>query len=110
MAEMQPDMPSMEGANMSQDALSMMDPKAREAFMQPDDAITSVLLMRMSNMSQQELEILGEVMTPETVTVMLKLLPELRDLIEAVSQRGAAEPMQEQAEPMQEQAGALGGI
>lgn len=103
MAEMQPDMPSMEGANMNQDPLSMMDPKAREAFMQPDDAITSVLLIRMGNLSQEELETLSKVMTPETVSVMLKLLPELRDLIEAVSQRGAAEPMQEQT-------GALGGI
>ena len=42
-------MPDMRGANMGPDA--GMDPRAREAMMQPDEEIAAVLLARLTNMS-----------------------------------------------------------
>lgn len=90
-------MPDMRGANMGPDA--GMDPRAREAMMQPDEEIAAVLLARLTNMSPQELQMLDKVITPEVARILTKLLPELAQLIDAVEGQQAAPQM-----------GALGGM
>lgn len=97
-----PEMPPMEGANM--DPMSALPPEAREAMMQPDTAIQGVLLARLSNFTPQELEALDQAINPETAAVLLKLLPEFKEMIDAM-----ATGMQDQ-EVESEPAGALGGI
>jgi len=68
-----------------------------------------MLVARLSAMSEQELQMLDTVITPEVASVLMKLLPELQELIAAV-EGGSGEQM---AAPMPEQApemGALGGM
>ena len=93
-------MPDMRGANMD----AGMDPRAREAMMQPDEEIAAVLLARLSNMSPEELGRLDEAITPEVARILIKLIPELAQLIEAGEGQQAAP---QQAAP---QMGALGGM
>ena len=93
-------MPDMRGANMD----AGMDPRAREAMMQQDEEIAAVLLARLSNMSPEELGRLDEAITPEVARILIKLIPELAQLIEAVEGQQAAP---QQAAP---QMGALGGM
>jgi hypothetical protein len=93
---------NMEGANM--DLMSVLPPEAREALMQPDEDIAAVLLARLANMSSQELQSLDSAITPAVAGVLMKLLPELRQIIDAV---GAEGEMPEQAQP---QMGALSGM
>jgi len=93
---------NMEGANM--DLMSALPPEAREALMQPDEDIAAVLLARLANMSPQELQSLDSAITPAVAGVLMKLLPELRQIIDAV---GAEGEMPEQAQP---QMGALSGM
>jgi len=95
-------MPDMRGANMGPEA--GMDPRAREAMMQPDEEIAAVLLARLTSMSPQELQMLDKVITPEVARILTKLLPELAQLIDAVEGQQAAP---QQAAP---QMGALGGM
>jgi len=88
-------MPSMEQA---------IPPEAMQMMMQPDDAITSVLLVRLNSMSEDELAILDKIITPESAGILMKLLPEFRELIDAMSS------MQEQEQPEGPEMGALGGL
>jgi len=103
-----PSMPSMEGANMppmeSSDPMAGLPPEAMEAMMQPDPAIQGVLLARLTNFTKQDLDALDEVITPETAQVLLKLLPEFKEMIDAM----ASGMQQPEMEP--ETTGALGGI
>jgi len=93
---------NMEGANM--DPMSVLPPEAREALMQPDEDIAAVLLARLANMSPQELQSLDSAITPAVAGVLMKLLPELRQIIDAV---GAQGEMPQQKQP---QMGALSGM
>ena len=86
-------MPSMEQA---------IPPEAMQMMMQPDEAITSVLLVRLNNMSEDELALLDKIVTPESAAILMKLLPEFRELIDAMAS------MQEQ--PEGPEMGALGGL
>jgi hypothetical protein len=82
--------------------LANMPPEAVEALMQPDDDIQAVLVARLSNMAPQELQMLDAAVTPEVAAVLVRLLPELRDLVDAVS--GEIEI------PAEEPMGALSGM
>ena len=93
---------NMEGANM--DPLSAMDPEARQMMMQADEDIAAVLLARLANMSPEELQSLDSAITPAVASVLMKLLPELGQIIDAVTSEGE---MPEQGEM---QMGALGGM
>tara|TARA_R110002126_G_scaffold232423_1_gene376855 strand:+ start:242 stop:538 length:297 start_codon:yes stop_codon:yes gene_type:complete len=93
---------NMEGANM--DPLSAMDPEARQMMMQADEDIAAVLLARLANMSPEELQSLDSAITPAVASVLMKLLPELGQIIDAVNSEGE---MPEQGEM---QMGALGGM
>jgi len=105
-----PPLPSMEGANMppmegaNQDLLEGMPPEARGALMEPDEEIEVVLMSRIANMSQEELSLLDSAITPEVARVLMKVLPELGEIIDKV-QGEMQEPMMQEP-PM----GALGGM
>ena len=106
-----PPMPSMEGANMppmegsNQDLLEGMPPEARGALMEPDEEIEIVLMSRIANMSQEELSLLDSAITPEVARVLMKVLPELGEIIDRV-QGEMEQPMPMEEPPM----GALGGM
>ena len=79
-----------------------MPEEAKSRLMQPSDEISAVLMSRLSNMSPEELRSLDSAITPEVARVLMKLLPELRRLIEQVSGQSQKMP--------REQMGALTGM
>ena len=105
-----PPLPSMEGANMppmegaNQDLLEGMPPEARGALMEPDEEIEIVLMSRIANMSPEDLALLDRAITPDVAQVLMKVLPELGEIIDKV-QGEMQEPMMQEP-PM----GALGGM
>ena len=62
-----------------------MPDQAKMRLMQPSDEISAVLVSRLTNMSPEELRALDSAITPEVARVLMKLLPELRQLIVQVS-------------------------
>ena len=83
-------MPNMAGANMSVDnPMRNLPPEAQKNLLQPDEDIAAMLVARLSAMSEQELQMLDAVITPEVAKVLMKLLPELQELISAVEGGGA---------------------
>jgi|TARA_R110000796_G_scaffold133238_2_gene248781 hypothetical protein len=94
-----PPMPEMQGANMPMQG--GMPPEAKANLMRPSEEITAVLMARLANMSEQELSMLDSAISPETARILMKLLPELAELINAVSGEG---------QPMQEEMGALSNM
>ena len=79
-----------------------MPEEAKARLMQPSDEISAVLMSRLSNMSPEELRSLDSAITPEVARVLMKLLPELRRLIEQVAGQSQQMP--------REQMGALTGM
>ena len=111
-------MPDMAGANMnSENPMRNLPPEAQKNLLQPDEEIAAMLVARLSAMSEQELRMLDTVITPEVAKVLMKLLPELQELIEAVG-GGAAQQAPQAAQQAAQQAapqaappmGALGGM
>ena len=117
-------MPNMAGANMSADnPMRNLPPEAMKNLLQPDEDIAAMLIARLSAMSERELQMLDAVITPEVAQVLMKLLPELQELIAAVEGGGAQQAPQaaQQAQQAAQQAqrsapqaapamGALGGM
>ena len=115
-----PEMPSMDGANMQMAEDMPMDarrpspedvmlPKeAVEQLMMPSEEIGAVLMARLVNMSQEELAMLDNAITPEIANVLKRLLPELTSIIEQIDggQVMAEEPMM----MAEDQMGALGAM
>ena len=100
-------MPNMAGANMSVDnPMRNLPPEAMKNLLQPDEEIAAMLVARLSAMSEQELRMLDTVITPEVAKVLMKLLPELQELIEAVGGGGAQQAPQaaQQAQQVAQQA------
>jgi len=103
-------MPSMEGANMPrEDLLEGMPPEARGALMEPDEEIEIVLMSRIANMSPEELALLDRAITPEVAQVLIKVLPELGEIIDKV-QGQMQEPMMQEPMMQEPPMGALGGM
>ena len=101
-----PPMPDMKGANMRREGpLDMMPEKAKENLMMPSDEIGAVLMARLVNMSPQELQMLDSAISPDVAKVLMKLLPELRELISQIEKIGGGEQQMAQR-PM----GALGNM
>ena len=96
-------MPPMEGGEMPpmQGGGAMMPPEATARLMQPSQEIGAVLMARISNMSPDELRMLDSAISPEVIRVLIKLLPELAQIIEQGGAGGAREMPQR---------GALGGM
>lgn len=116
-------MPDMSGANMNADKpMQNLPPEAKKNLLKPDEDIGAMLVARLSAMSDQELAMLDQVITPDVAQVLMKLLPELAELIAAVEGeeggRNLGQPqeqMQEAPEPqmasqMAPEMGALGGM
>ena len=106
-------MPDMAGANMNaENPMRNLPPEAQKNLLQPDEDIAAMLVARLSAMSEQELQMLDAVITPEVAKVLMKLLPELQELISAVEGGGAkqAAPAPRQAPQAAQQMGALGGM
>lgn len=87
----------MKGANMN--PLAAMPAEARANLMKSSDGIRAVLMSRLANMGPEELRMLDSAITPEVARVLMKLLPELQELVQAVA--GQSKGMQRQAAPQQ---------
>tara|TARA_R110000851_G_scaffold26480_1_gene75052 strand:+ start:1049 stop:1375 length:327 start_codon:yes stop_codon:yes gene_type:complete len=88
---------------------------AQETLMSSDPEIQGVLMSRITQMSPEELQALDSAVTPAVETALLKLLPELGELIAFLNDQGAEEPMPENMEAMDEsgmpkEMGALGNM
>ena len=67
-----------------------MGPEAAQMMMQPDEEVRIILLSRLESMTPEELQALDRAIDGNTARVLLKLLPELQDLIETSISRAAA--------------------
>jgi hypothetical protein len=119
MMQQSPAMPDMAGANMrGGNPMQDLPQKGKDNLAKPQAEIAAVLVARLGLMSPQELEMLDMAITPEVADVLLKLLPELAELIDAVQGQGlqpqAAGPRQAAPAPRQappaSQMGALGSV
>jgi len=77
-----------------QDPMAEMPQEARDAVMQPSEELALVLMARLSNMAPEELQMLDTVITPEVARVLVRLLPELAEIINSIE--GTPAEMQEQ--------------
>ena len=87
--------------------------EAKQKIMGSSKTVASVLMSRLMEMSPSELQMLDKAITPDVASVLIKLLPELKDIIEAVEQGGVADAMPEDQmmdDGMPEEMGALGNI
>ena len=80
-------MPPMERPPMPE----QMPPEAVERLMQPSEEIGAVLVARLSNMSPEELRMLDSAITPQVAQVLMRLLPELAELVAQIDQGGQGE-------------------
>jgi hypothetical protein len=89
MMQQSPAMPDMAGANMrGGNPMQDLPQKGKDNLAKPQAEIAAVLVARLGLMSPQELEMLDMAITPEVADVLLKLLPELAELIDAVQGQG----------------------
>ncbi len=87
--------------------------EAKQKIMNSSKTVASVLMSRLMEMSPSELQMLDKAITPDVASVLIKLLPELKDIIEAVEQGGVADAMPEDQmmdDGMPGEMGALGNI
>jgi hypothetical protein len=94
-------------------------PEAQQNLMSADPDIQAVLLSRISQMTPDELTTLDNAISPEVTRALLKLLPELQEIITMVNQQKNEMPTEAMAEPMPEnvdtagmpkEMGALGNV
>tara|TARA_R100001015_G_C4595478_1_gene150698 strand:- start:826 stop:1134 length:309 start_codon:yes stop_codon:yes gene_type:complete len=98
--EMKPqDMPTSEQFNM-----------ATENLMSADPDIQTVLVSRLSQMSEQELQALDKAITPEVNSALMKLLPELQELITMIGQNQEMPREEMEDTGMPKDMGALGNM
>ena len=86
-----------------------MPKDAKDVMMKPSEGIKNALLMRLSNMTPEELRMLDEAITPKVASVLMKLLPEMQELIAMVEQSGVGDAMEED-QMMPAEMGALGNM
>tara|TARA_R110000823_G_scaffold77538_2_gene177051 strand:- start:1482 stop:1850 length:369 start_codon:yes stop_codon:yes gene_type:complete len=76
---------------MGQSPMEMTDEmkqQATQSLMTPDENIQAVLMSRLTQMSPEELQALDSAVSPTVEAALLKLLPELGELINALSTQG----------------------
>jgi len=67
-----------------------LGPEAAQAMLQPDDEIRMIILSRLESLTPEELQILNRLIDGNSARILLKILPELEDLIgAAVARRGS---------------------
>ena len=86
--------------------------EAKENLKNPSESIQIVLMSRLAEMTKEELSMLDSAITPQVAKVLMKLLPELEMLINAVQKEsGGEEKMEEKMEDdMPKEMGALGAM
>ena len=95
-----------------------MPEEAKENLKRPSESIQIVLMSRLAEMTPEELQKLDSAITPDVMNVLIKLLPELAELIEQIGGMSEDEEMekddiqeQEMQQNMpQEQMGALANV
>ena len=107
------EMPQMNERMVANPQLDMgMPQEANDVVMRPSEGIRNALMMRLTNMTPQELQMLDKAITPEVASVLVKLLPEMQQLIEMVEQGGVEDAMPEDQmmDDMPKDMGALGNM
>ena len=74
--------------------------EAGQKILQPSKTVGTILMSRLMEMSPEELQKLDRAITPDVAGVLIKLLPELQQIIEAVESGGVADAMPEDQEMM----------
>ena len=90
-----------------------MPEKAKENLKKPSESIQIVLMSRLAEMTEEELKMLDEAISPRVMSVLIKLLPELAELIQKVG--GMSEEDMPKEEPKrrkmpEENMGALANV
>ena len=77
-----------------------MPPEAKENLKNPSESIQIVLMSRLAEMTPEELMMLDKAITPDVMCVLVKLLPELEQLINQIgeTQEETTEPAPEMPE------------
>ena len=83
---------------------------ATRNLMSADPDIQTVLVSRLSQMSPEELRLMDQALTPEVASVLLKLLPELKELIYLIGQQPQAKAEEKMEDDMPKDMGALGNM
>ena len=83
---------------------------ATRNLMSADPDIQTVLVSRLSQMSPEELRLMDQALTPEVASVLLKLLPELKQLIDLIGQQQQTKPEKRMEDDMPKDIGALGNM
>ena len=83
---------------------------ATRNLMSADPDIQTVLVSRLSQMSPDELRTMDQALTPEVASILLKLLPELKELIDLIGQQPQAKPEKRMEDDMPKDMGALGNM
>ena len=78
-----------------------MPEEAKENLKRPSESIQIVLMSRLAEMTPEELQKLDSAITPDVMNVLIKLLPELAELIEQIG--GMSEDEEMGKDDMQEQ-------
>ena len=86
--------------------------EAKENLKNPSESIQIVLMSRLAEMTKEELSMLDSAITPQVAKVLMKLLPELEMLINAVQKESGGEKMEEEKmeDDMPKEMGALGAM
>ena len=87
--------------------------EAGDKIMQPSKTVATILMTRLMGMSPDELQMLDKAISPDVAGVLIKLLPELQQIIETVESSGVADAMPEDQmmdDDMPKDMGALGNM
>ena len=94
--------------------------EARKMIFNPSEEMQTVLMTRLAEMTEDELNALDEAITPKVMNVLMKFLPELEILISRIAevkettneteQQEKSETMEEKELPPEETMGALKDI
>ena len=94
--------------------------EARKMIFTPSEEMQTVLMTRLAEMTEEELNALDEAITPKVMNVLMKFLPELEILISRIAevkatndeteQQRKPETMEEKELPPEETMGALKDI
>ena len=76
--------------------------EARKMIFNPSEEMQTVLMMRLAEMSEEELNALDEAISPKVMNVLVKFLPELQMLIEKIGETSEQPAQEEMQEPMEE--------
>ena len=82
-----------------------MPQEALTTLMRPSKEIQAVLLARLSALDESELAQLDQVITPEVISIVVKFLPELGEIVKAVAEMSPDGTMQGMNQPVAENSG-----